>query len=201
VNPVNRLYACVSGGSGAYTWTTISVNIPRYHTIDPVLRRIHCYNFTQPRKSLVMFLLKTLLTIALGLTFVFSNSIRNSRCCCTSGSECWPSDSEFQTFASQVSQPLIHPAHPATSCYNPASGNCSDVRAHWYNGVSRSDQPGAAQLTNWGPTPFPKGRPKPATSTLPSVFHANRGGCPLSALTPEHRKIFRKPSNCTIYAS
>ena len=103
----------------------------------------------------VMFLLRTLLTIALGLTSVFSDSIRDCRC--TYGSKCWPSDSEFQTLAAQVSQPLIHPAPAATPCYNPASGNCSDVRAHWYNGVWRSDQPGAAQHPNWATYTFSNG--------------------------------------------
>lgn len=102
-----------------------------------------------------MFFFASLLPIALSLTSVLSNSTRNCRC--TSGLACWPSDFEFQTLASQVSKPLIHPAPPATLCYNPASGNCSDVRAFWYNGVWRSDQPGSSDLTNWETYTFPNG--------------------------------------------
>jgi hypothetical protein len=186
VNPVNRLYACVSGGSGAYTWTIISVNIPRYHTIDPVLWRIHCYKFTQPRKSLVMFLLKTLLTIALGLTPIFSNSIRNCRC--TSGSECWPSDSEFQTFASQVSQPLIHPAPPALPCYNPASKTAlmSALTGTTVSGVLTNlallNSPTGDLFQRDDPSLLPQHYPRRSMSI---------GGCPSSALTPEPRKISR----------
>jgi hypothetical protein len=100
-------------------------------------------------------LLLTSLTIVLSLTSVFSNSFRHCRC--TAESECWPSDSEFQTLRSQLSQPLVHPVPPATPCYNPASGNCSDVRARWYNGVWRSDQPGAVQLSNWETYTFSNG--------------------------------------------
>jgi len=102
-----------------------------------------------------MFLLTPLLTISLALTSVFSKSTRNCRC--TSGSQCWPSDSEFQTLASKVSQPLIHPSPPATPCYDSAAGNCSDVLAGWYNGIWRSDQSGAAEHTNWETYTFPNG--------------------------------------------
>ena len=98
----------------------------------------------------VMFLLTRFLTIALGLTSV---SARNCRC--TSASRCWPSDSEFKTLASKVSQPLIHPIPPATPCYDSAAGNCTDVIANWHNSTWRSDQPGAAELTNYETYTFP----------------------------------------------
>ena len=99
-----------------------------------------------------MFSLTPLLTVALCLASASSQSCR-----CTSGSECWPSDSEFQTLASKVSQPLIHPVPPATPCYDSASGNCTDVLANWYSGVWRSDQPGAAENTNYETYTFPNG--------------------------------------------
>jgi len=83
------------------------------------------------------------LIVALSITSVLSNNCR-----CTFGSPCWPSDSDFETLASQVSQPLIHPAPPATPCYSPASQNCSVVKAGWYNGLWRSNQPGASEFTN-----------------------------------------------------
>jgi len=99
-----------------------------------------------------MFLFTPLLTIALSLTPVSSQSCR-----CTSGSGCWPSDSEFQTLASKVSQPLIHPIPPASPCYDPTTGNCTDVLAGWYNSVWRSDQPGASEFTNYETYTFPNG--------------------------------------------
>jgi len=102
-----------------------------------------------------MLLLTPLLTLALGLTSVFSKPTRNCRC--TSGSDCWPSDSEFQTLASKVSHPLIHPTPPATPCYDSATGNCTDVLAGWYNSVWRSDQSGAAEFPNWETYSFPNG--------------------------------------------
>ena len=102
-----------------------------------------------------MYLLTPLLTIALGLTSISSKPTNNCRC--TSESACWPSDSDFQTLASTVSQPLIHPVPPATPCYNSASGNCTEVQAGWFNGVWRSDQSGAAEHTNWETYTLPNG--------------------------------------------
>jgi len=99
-----------------------------------------------------MFLLTPLLTITLSLTSVFAHSCR-----CTSGSGCWPSDSEFQTLASKVSQPLIRPIPPATPCYDSTAGNCTDVLANWYDSVWRSDQPGAAEFTNYETYTFSNG--------------------------------------------
>jgi hypothetical protein len=133
-----------------------------------------------------MFLLTSLLTIVLGLTSVSSNSTRNCRC--TSGSECWPSNSEFQTLASQVSQPLIHPAPPATPCYNSASGNCSNVRSAWNNGVWRSDQPGAAQLSNWETYTFSNGTTQACYLDTTLGVPCQQGSVPVigvDARTPE----------------
>ena len=100
-----------------------------------------------------MLLLTSLLTVALGLSSVVSKPTRNCRC--TSESGCWPSTSEFQTLASKLSQPLIHPIPPATPCYDPATGNCTDVQSGWLNGVWRSDQSGAFENTNVETFVFP----------------------------------------------
>jgi len=102
-----------------------------------------------------MLLLSHLLAVALSFILAFSKPTQNCRC--TSGSECWPSDSEFQALASAVSQPLIHPVPPATPCYDSAAGNCTDVLVGWYDGIWRSDQPGAAQHTNWETWTSPDG--------------------------------------------
>ena len=102
-----------------------------------------------------MNLLTSFLTVVLGLTSVSPTTAQNCRC--TYGSDCWPSDSEFQTLASKLSQPLIHPAPPATPCYSSAAGNCTDVQAGWFNGIWRSDQPGASEHTNYETYTFPNG--------------------------------------------
>ena len=99
-----------------------------------------------------MFLLTPLLTIALSSTLISAHNCR-----CTSASGCWPSDPEFETLASKVSRPLIRPIPPATSCYDSATGNCTDAIANWYNGIWRSDQPGAAEFTNYETYTFPNG--------------------------------------------
>jgi len=105
--------------------------------------------------TMLQLLLTPLLAIALGSTSVSSQSTGNCRC--TYGSECWPSDSEFQTLASAVSQPLIHPIPPATPCYDSTTGNCTDALAGWFNGIWRSDQSGASEHTNWETYVLPNG--------------------------------------------
>jgi len=122
----------------------------------------------------VMFHLTSLLIIALCFTSAFANNCR-----CTFGSQCWPSDSVFQTLASQVSQPLIHPAPPATPCYNSASGNCSDVRAGWFNGVWRSDQPGASEHTNWETYTFSNGTIQACYLNTTLGVPCQQGGVPV----------------------
>ena len=93
-----------------------------------------------------MRLFASFIAIALCLTLVSSEQPKGCRC--TFGSDCWPSDSKFQVLASKVAQPLIRPIPPATPCYHSAAGDCTDVRAGWFNGIWRSDQPGAAEHPN-----------------------------------------------------
>lgn len=72
-------------------------------------------------------------------------------CRCLYGESCWPSDDDFNTLSSQLSQPLIHPVPPASACYpidNP-SGNCSDVEQNWFNGIWRSNHSGAYENVNF----------------------------------------------------
>lgn len=102
-----------------------------------------------------MFFFSSLLITLLCLASV--NSKPSNNCRCTFGSACWPSDSDFQTFALKISQPLFHPIPPATPCYNSAAGNCTQVQTEWTNGIWRSDQSGAAQNTNWETYTFPNG--------------------------------------------
>jgi hypothetical protein len=136
-----------------------------------------------------MSLLKILLFIAFSLTSISSKPAwQNCQCRCTYGSGCWPSDSHFQTLASQISQPLIYPAPPATPCYNSAAGNCSDVRAGWFSGVWRSDQPGASQNTNWETYTFPNGTIEACYLNTTLGIPCRQGSVPVigvDARTPE----------------
>jgi len=130
--------------------------------------------------------LPPLLAVALGLTPVFSKSTKDCRC--TSGSECWPSDFEFQTLASAVSQPLIHPVPPATLCYDSTAGNCTDVLAGWSNAIWRSGQPGAAEHTNWETWTFPDGTIQGCYLDTSLGIPCRQGGVPVigvDARTPE----------------
>ena len=133
-----------------------------------------------------MFPLTPLLTVALGLSSVISKPTQNCRC--TSESGCWPYTSEFQTLASKVSQPLVHPFPPATPCYDSAAGNCTDVQSGWFNGVWRSDQPGAAEHTNWETYTFPNGTIQGCYLNTSLGFPCQQGGVPVigvDARTPD----------------
>ena len=121
--------------------------------------------------------LLTLLTISLGLTSASSRQTQGCRC--TFGSDCWPPESEFRALASKVSQPLIHPIPPATPCYDPAAGNCTDVLASWYNGVWRSDQPGAAEHTNFETYTFPNGTIQGCYLNTTLGFPCQQGNVPV----------------------
>lgn len=73
------------------------------------------------------------------------------RCRCLYGQSCWPSERDFASFSSSLSQPVIRPVPPASACYpveNP-SGNCSGVQVNWFNGTWRADQSGAYQNINF----------------------------------------------------
>ncbi|KAJ3570977.1 hypothetical protein NP233_g4058 [Leucocoprinus birnbaumii] len=75
----------------------------------------------------------------------------NSKCRCIYGESCWPSDDDFKTLSAQLSQPLIHPVPAASACYpvDHPSGNCSEVQENWFNGIWRSNQPGAYENPNF----------------------------------------------------
>jgi len=130
-----------------------------------------------------MFLLSPLLTIALSLI-----SVSALNCRCTSGSGCWPSDSEFQILASKVSQPLIRPVPPATPCYDPTTGNCTEVIANWSNSTWRSDQPGAAEFSNFETYTFPNGTIQGCYPNTTLGIPCQQGSVPVigvDARTPE----------------
>lgn len=94
-----------------------------------------------------------LLTASLLLSLLASvcGDFVSSRCRCLYGQECWPKASDFALLESQISQPLIHPAPPASACYpiSSPSGNCSDLKANQFDGNWRSNQSGSMQSPNF----------------------------------------------------
>ncbi|KAI0094879.1 hypothetical protein BDY19DRAFT_988669 [Irpex rosettiformis] len=64
---------------------------------------------------------------------------------------CWPSQSDFATLQTRLSQLLIAPTPLAAACYPPAlpTGNCTDVQHNWFNSLWRADHPGQMQAPNW----------------------------------------------------
>lgn len=77
----------------------------------------------------------------------------SSRCRCTyfDHQPCWPSESNFSSLASQISQPLINPVPPASVCYpvSSPSGNCTEFQDNQFDGNWRSDQSGSMQAPNF----------------------------------------------------
>jgi hypothetical protein len=84
-----------------------------------------------------------------------------SKCRCLFGdSSCWPSDAEFASLSSQLSQPLIYPVPPQSVCYSnstSAQSECAKVIEHTVDGNWRADQPGSMQAPNFEWFTFPNG--------------------------------------------
>ena len=91
------------------------------------------------------------------LPILAANKVTSTSCRCLFGQPCWPTEGEFATLATQLSQPLLHPLPPASPCYplSAPSGNCSDVIANFSNNQWRSDQPGALEFANYEAYIFP----------------------------------------------
>ncbi|KIK55607.1 hypothetical protein GYMLUDRAFT_47820 [Collybiopsis luxurians FD-317 M1] len=80
------------------------------------------------------------------------NDTSDLRCrCLYPDPSCWPSDADFASLASQVSQPLIYPVPPESACYpaSDPSGNCAEVIASTSDGNWRSNQSGSMQSPNF----------------------------------------------------
>ena len=74
-----------------------------------------------------------------------------SQCRCIYGDPCWPTDAEFSSLLTLLSQPLLHPFPTAYPCYPPSApvGNCYEVQELYADGVFRSNLPGSMQNTNF----------------------------------------------------
>jgi hypothetical protein len=115
---------------------------------------------------------------------------RNTTCRCTSDQKCWPSQSDFQTLSSQLSQPLIYPFPIASACYpqsNP-SGNCTNVTLSFEDITWRTQQPGAYQNLNWETFTEPNGTIEACFLNTTLGFPCDQGSVPVigvDARTPE----------------
>ena len=96
---------------------------------------------------LTSYLALLLLPIALGSTTPKSQQ----QCRCIYGDPCWPTDAEFSSLSTLLSQPLLHPLPTAYPCYPSSTpvGNCSEVQTSYTDGIFRSDIPGSMQNTNF----------------------------------------------------
>ena len=76
---------------------------------------------------------------------------RAASCKCTADRSCWPSQSEFNALSKTLSQPVF-PVHPVGApCHDPLFNQeeCSAVQAGYFDGLWRSDQPGASMSQIW----------------------------------------------------
>ena len=93
------------------------------------------------------------------LSATLGNAKPHTQCHCVYGDPCWPTDAEFSSLSSLLSQPLLHPFPTAYPCYpsSAPAGNCSEVQALYTNAIFRSDNPGSMQNANFETYLFPNG--------------------------------------------
>ena len=97
--------------------------------------------------------------LILSTTLGSAASTSDTQCRCIYGDPCWPTDAEFSSLSSLLSQPLLHPFPTSYPCY-PASapaGDCSEVQALYTDPIFRSDNPGSMQNANFETYLFPNG--------------------------------------------
>ena len=88
---------------------------------------------------------------------VFASSA-DATCRCTFGDPCWPNQTAFDELASKLSQPLLHPVPPASTCYPPVDASaCAEAKARWSESLWRADQPGAMEDATYERFFFPNG--------------------------------------------
>ncbi|OJT04823.1 hypothetical protein TRAPUB_4395 [Trametes pubescens] len=99
-----------------------------------------------------------LFTLQVALSIPAGYAANTTQCRCLFGDPCWPSQSDFDSLAQKVSQPLIHPTPLAQPCYADASSSeCATVIANQTNSNFRADHPGAMQEPNFETFTFPNG--------------------------------------------
>lgn len=92
------------------------------------------------------------------LSILAGHAATTTQCRCLFGDDCWPSQSDFDSLAQKVSQPLIHPTPFAQPCYvDSKSAECVAIIANQTNSNLRADQPGAMQEPNFETFTFPNG--------------------------------------------
>jgi hypothetical protein len=107
---------------------------------------------SQEMVSKIFNFLVQIITLGSISSVLGTNDTLGSRCrCLYADPSCWPSDADFASLASQLSQSLIYPVPPESACYPPSnpSGNCTQVLLNTFNGTWRSDQPGSMQAPNF----------------------------------------------------
>lgn len=102
------------------------------------------------------------------------------RCRCQFGDDCWPTPQQLSTFASELSQPLLHPIQPASPCYPEVdpSGNCSDVLSHFTDGIWRANRPGSMMEPNFETYIFENGTISACYSNVTLGYPCTQGSVP-----------------------
>ena len=102
------------------------------------------------------------------------------QCRCIYGDPCWPTDAEFSSLASLLSQPLLHPLPTAYPCYPPSGpvGNCSEVQELYADGVFRSNLSGSMQNTNFETYLFSNGTIDACYLNVTLSIPCNQGSVP-----------------------
>ncbi|KAF5392829.1 hypothetical protein D9757_000992 [Collybiopsis confluens] len=109
--------------------------------------------------KLVNFLARVLTLGSISSVLGTNDAFRSKCRCLYADPSCWPSDAEFNSLTSKLSQPLIYPIPPESACYpasNP-SGNCTEVTLNAFDGNWRSNQSGSMQAPNYETFIFPNG--------------------------------------------
>jgi hypothetical protein len=90
-----------------------------------------------------MLVIKVLCLISAALP-TLSLTVRTPNCRCLFGEHCWPGQADFLALTSELSQPLVRPSPPESSCYPSAqSAGCLEAKSKASNAVWRSDQVGS----------------------------------------------------------
>jgi len=116
-------------------------------------------------------------------TLVIAASESHTQCRCIYGDPCWPTDAEFSSFSTLLSQPLLHPLPTAFACYPSLSsstpaGNCSEVQALYTDRILRSDNPGSMQSANFESYLYPNGTIDACYVNVTLNIPCNQGSIP-----------------------
>ena len=132
-------------------------------------------------RSMGAIMLASYISLFLFSSTILVNASPQSQRRCVYGKPCWPTEAEFSSLATQLSQPLLHPVPPLSPCHpspEPPVKNCSEVRTRYTDGNWRSGQPDSMQNTNFEAYMFPNGTVNACYLNVIVGFPCKQGGIP-----------------------